>query len=261
MFSIYVNNTPDSNKIINVTSNSVRIKIDPLINLDSSKKWQLRVLSANIVYCQPNITTTNNKFSYIVDGVTYDKTITTGTYSLDDINNTIARITTAQNSSQLFAFVGNEATSTVIVYFAQPNTYINLSSDSIMTLLGFGTAIPRIGGFLTKTGSVESTKQASLNNLQLILVKCNITNGSYLNGSQNNIICGIPINANPYSQLQYQPIHPVRNNIFVDRIDNLEISLLDQDGNNLDFTNNGQYDAESWNITLDVSEYDSKTLL
>ena len=114
---------------------------------------------------------------------------------------------------------------------------------------------------MTKTGSVESTKQATLNNLQLILVKCNITNGSYLNGSQNNIICGIPINANPYSQLQYQPIHPVRNNIFVDRIDNLEISLLDQDGNNLDFTNNGQYDAESWNITLDVSEYDSKTLL
>ena len=37
MFSIYVNNTPDSNKIINSTSNSVRIKIDPLISLDSSK--------------------------------------------------------------------------------------------------------------------------------------------------------------------------------------------------------------------------------
>ena len=260
MFSIYVNNTPDSNKIINSTSNSVRIYLNPSIELDTQKKWQLRVLSGNIVYCEPNITSSNNKFSYIADGVTYDKTIPTGTYSLDDLNNTIARITTAQNGSQLFAFVGNEATSTVIVYFAQPNTYINLSSDSIMSLLGFGTAIPRIGGFLTKTGSVESTQKATLDNLQLILVKCNITNGSYLNGGQNNIICGIPINANPYSQLQHEFIHPSRNGIFVDRIDNLEISLLSQNGENLDFTNGGQYEAEGWNLVISIEPIDMPVL-
>ena len=49
--------------------------------------------------------------------------------------------------------------------------------------------------------------------------------------------------------------------IIVDRIDNLEITLLSQDGQPLDFTNGGQYEAEGWNITFDVSEYDSKALL
>ena len=129
-----------------------------------------------------------------------------------------------------------------------------------MTLLGFPTSGDISG--VPANGSVESTSSSQLNSLQLILVKCNITNGSYLNADQSNIICGIPINVDyPFEQIQYNPIHPTRNNIFVNRIDNINIDLLDQDGKPLDFTMDGTSPSEPWNITLDISEYDSNKLL
>ena len=69
----------------------------------------------------------------------YVKTIPIGLYGITDIYNTIARYTTAQNGTQLFSFQPNEATSTIIVYFAQANTYIDTDNvaNSIMPILGF----------------------------------------------------------------------------------------------------------------------------
>ena len=260
MFSLYINNTPEQNKVINNKASSVKISLTTPIELDPKKKWQLRVLQSNIFFCQPNITTKNNKFSYEYNGTTHNKTIPIGLYGIDEINDTIARITTFQNGSQLFAFVPNPATSTTILCFSKATCVINLSTDSIMASLGFPTSGDISG--VPANGSVESTSPSQLNSLQLILVKCNITNGSYLNADQSNIICGIPITVeSPYEQIQYNPIHPTRNMIFVDRIDNIQVDLLDQDGNPLDMTMEGTYPAESWNLTLDVSEYDTKKLL
>jgi len=57
-------------------------------------------------------------------------------------------------------------------------------------LLGFPNDGEQIGGVTSANLSVTSPQQAVLNNLQLILVKCNITSGSYLNSNMNNIVCG-----------------------------------------------------------------------
>ena len=104
------------------------------------------MLNANIVYCENNITSANNKFTYTYNSVTYTKSLPVGVYSIDDINDTIARFTTVQNGQQLFAFVPNEATSTIVVYFATTNTYIDCSAaNTIMTILGFASVV--IGGF------------------------------------------------------------------------------------------------------------------
>ena len=101
-----------------------------------------------------------------------------------------------------------------------------------------------------------------LNALQLILIKCNLTNGSYLNSDQSSIVAGVPISVcTPYSQIQEKIIHPTRNNIFVNRIDNLQIDLLDQDGNLLDMTKECTTPPEKCNTIIDISKYDSKNLL
>ena len=96
----------------------------------------------------------------------------------------------------------------------------------------------------------------------MILIKCNITNESYLNSDQSSIVVGVHISVpTPCSQIQEKCIHPTRNNIFVHRIDNLQIELLGQDGNALDMTKGGTTPTENWNIIIDISEYDSKNLL
>ena len=236
MFSLYINNTSAPNKYVDSNGSTVRINLDPPIILDPKKKYQLRVLQANVVYCEPNVTSQYTAFSYVVNGTTYNKTIPVGVYGIAELNTTINNITNAVNNAPLFKFAGDASTSKTIVYFSQPNTYINCLSNRFMSLLGFPSDGEQIGGGVSANLSVTSPQQAVLNNLQLILVTCNITTGSYLNSNQNNIISGIPINVNPFSQLQREFIHPTKNNIFVNRIDVLEFSLLSQDGNALDFT-------------------------
>ena len=62
MQSIFINNTIEYNtsKRVNTTGNEVTISLNPRISLDDDKKYQLRLLSASIVYCMPNINQTKN---------------------------------------------------------------------------------------------------------------------------------------------------------------------------------------------------------
>ena len=166
MPSLYINNSPSSSKTINSTGNSVTIALQPSILLDTTKTNTLKVLNANITYCDPNVTSENNQFTYIYNGVTYTKTIPTGLYSLFDLDDTISRFTNAQNGKQLFSFSANEATSTLFVYFLA-KTIIDCSTpNNIMRTLGFSDS--QIGGFVTDSAYVESTKSAKLNNLTQI---------------------------------------------------------------------------------------------
>ncbi len=269
MNSTIINNTPDNNKVITNNGSSVKVSFGPPIQLDSKKKYQLRLLSSNITNCNPNITSANNKFSYKYNGLIYDKEIPIGLWSLDEINYIIGMYTTAQNGLQLFAFTGNNFNSTINVTFLTANTFIYLTQNSIMSILGFSTTSTSgysdyIGGFMNggRTAVCTGDQPARLDKTSLILVKCNITNGSYLNSQANNIIASIPINAAASSQIQTNPVHPCRNNIILDRIDNLQIDLLDQDGNSLDFMRSGTaLIPEKWNVTLDINEYDIKSIL
>lgn len=49
--SLYINNTPESGKIVNATGNKVQVTLAKPIMLDPSKKYQVRLLNAAIVYC------------------------------------------------------------------------------------------------------------------------------------------------------------------------------------------------------------------
>ena len=176
MFSLYINNDSNQYKQVNTTANRINLQLQPPIILDTkhNQKYQLRVISSNIVYCHPNITTKNNTFRYKYNNVWYDKTLPTGIYALKNINDTVARITNAQNGLQLFAFQANEATSTILIYFAYADTYIDCTSaNSIMEILGYSSSHGVIGG-VSANGFVETTEQAHLNTLQEIIIKCNV---------------------------------------------------------------------------------------
>ena len=84
MISLYIHNTPSTSKTINSNANSVNVQLSPPIILDATKKYQLRVLNANIVYYENNITSAKNKFTYTYNSVPYTKTLPVGLYSIDD---------------------------------------------------------------------------------------------------------------------------------------------------------------------------------
>ena len=128
-----------------------------------------------------------------------------------------------------------------------------------MDVLGFSKH--QIGGLITPS-YVKSQNQAQLNSLQNILVKCDITTGSYSNSQLSNIICAVTPNVSPYSTIIYTPVHPVRCPINIRRIENITITLTDQNGNDIDIgSDNGAQSPELWSVYLTIEPIEMAGLL
>ena len=277
MISVFVNNNPSQHKVISTKGNKVTVDFNPKINLDSKKKYYLRCLNANIVYCMPNVISgVNNKLYYYINGANVGasfRTITfdAGLYSLLDINRTISYFTTDPNNgdnSKLIQFSADSATSKIYVTFDQPNTCISVFfPDSITSMLGFdlsqgdSSKAFTIGNNPVKT-SIKSKNQAQLNSLQNILIKCDIVSGSYQNSQLSNIIACVTPDVASYSTIIYSPYHPLRLPIDVDTIESMTLTLIDQDGKEVDMgTDNGTLPPELWSVQLDIEEVEFARLL
>ena len=84
-----------------------------------------------------------------------------------------------------------------------------------------------------------SVTKAALNPLQNILIKCDIVTGSYFNTTHSTIIAVVTPDVSPYSTIIYRPVHPIRLPINVKRIDQMTITLVDQDNKDIDLGSNG----------------------
>ena len=55
MISLYITNFKGTNKTVSDLGNQVTVFFNPAINFDDKKKYHLRLLSANVVCCMPNV--------------------------------------------------------------------------------------------------------------------------------------------------------------------------------------------------------------
>ena len=263
MLSLFINNNKSNNKIVSSLGNQVTINLNPAINLDDNKKYQLRLLNANIVYCMPNVTILNNTLKYTFSGSTYSLVFDTGLYSLDDINAEVSMYTSLSgngNDANLIQFFPDQATSKIYVSFSQANVIMdNTITNSILDMLGFSKS--NIGGLIS-AGIIKSAYQAQLNAIQNILIKCDVTTGSYSNSQLTNIISAITPDVDSYSTIIYRPVHPVRCPINVRLIESITLTLVDQNNNDLDIgTNGGTQDPELWSVVLSIESIDTSGLL
>ena len=214
----------------------------------------------------PNVTSKNNTLVYMFNynGTQTQRTITfdDGLYSINDLNYTISRFTEIGmngNDNSLIQFYADESTSKIIVYFSQGNITIKETNNNIMIMLGFPNT--DFGAYATP-GDIKGASRAYINSLQNILVKCDITTGSYFNSNFSNIIACITPDVLPYSTIIYNPIHPLRSKINVKRIDEITITLVDQDNNDIDMGSaNGNQTPELFSIVLSIEPVNMPGLL
>ena len=132
--------------------------------------------------------------------------------------------------------------------------YFLTPSDSIMKMLGFDVSQGNLIGNYAVKSSLKSKNQAQLNSLQNILVRCDIVTGSYQNSQLSNIIACVTPDVASYSTIIYSPVHPLRLPINVDTIESMTITLVNQDGQEIDMgTDNGTLPAELFSVQLDIS--------
>jgi hypothetical protein len=258
MISLFVNNDTSYNKIISALGNQVILSLNPPILLDDKKKYEMRLLNANIVYCMPNVTSVNNTLTYTYQGYTHNIVFDTGIYSLDDINVNISLYTAIGNNGgdgNLIVFSADESTSKIYCFFDQPNVVIDCGApNSIMPMLGFPASSGLMGGLIIASW-IKSATSAQLNSIQNILVKCDATTGSYSNGQLSNVIACVVPNVTSYSTIIYTPVHPTRCPINVRRLDSITFTLVDQNNNDIDMgTSGGTLSPELWSIVITIEE-------
>ena len=264
MISLYITNKKADGKTVTSIGNSVTVNLNKPILLDEKKNYNMRLLQANIVYCSPNVfANVNNVLSYTYNSIPFTITFDQGLYSIDDINTKISIFTLANNSNEsLFSFEPDASTSKIYAVYNAANIVIHCDVPySIMPLLGFPKQTAAkvsidIGG---TTKYTLSTNQANINSLQSIFIKCDCVTGSYENNRVSNVLASVIPDCDPFGTIKFMPYFPTRNEVTSRRIDQITITLTDQDGKDIDMnTNSGTRDPEAFGVVLTIQEEELK---
>ena len=218
--------------IVSGNQSSFNTLFNPQIELGKKKVYEIALVNLETFYSFPNIDDSNNIFVYSHDrGQTWTKIkIPTGSYEIGDLNQTIhfemekvghydevnqeSYINIAANSNTLksILIIGKDYQ----VDFNQPN---NLSK-----VLGF-TGKKYIEGFH------ESEKPVNILSINSIFVNIDIIDGSYVNGKTKNTIYSFFPDVAPGFKIIESPVNLVYLPILPYTIQNLNLSITDQDEN------------------------------
>lgn len=207
-------------------------KFPTSINLDATKCYGIAIESIDTYYSFPNITPSNNVFSYTANGTPKTLTLPIGSYDVSTINSTIqdflvangdtGKITISSIIPQLKSSITIAANYTV--NFTVPN--------SINVILGFNARILNPGA---AAATFISDNIVNINKVNSILVNCDLISDSYVNGVMSPVIYTFFPNVAP----GYKIVKELNRLEFVkinrSQISSFNVWLTDQDGNYVNF--------------------------
>lgn len=206
------------------TSSVLSNDIFPPIDL-SSEGYSIGLLSLQSYNSIPNIIQdVNNKFHYGDDGGRVIE-IPTGAYEIDAIADYLKRNI---KSPDFIKIRGNVNTLKVELMCSQP---IHFNKEhSIGPLLGFTKH--RV---LEKMVVHQSDELVRIHNVNTVAVNCNLAIGSYRNGEPGHTIYEFSPTVPPGYKLVQEPSPVIYFPVTGERIDNITLTLTDQDNNIVDF--------------------------
>lgn len=187
----------------------------------STGEWEIGLVDLMTFHSIPNIEKgINDKFYYGEDNVI---TIDEGAYEVEDLESTLKSKLVSGVELKLTA---NNSTLRSELFCSQKIDFTK--KDSIATLLGFSKRVLDAG----KTHISDTT--VNIMKVDVIRVECNIVRGSYDNGTESHVIHEFYPNVGPGYKIVEIPNTIIYLPVNVASVNNVSISLKDQDG---DFVN------------------------
>lgn len=234
--AIYVNS---SQVQLNALGNRAQLDISPPIVIPQHARGLIALHSANIPFTSPNISQSlynNNTLVFSNDSGATQRTISLvdGLYSVTSLNVTLNDYFINNGlPGNLFTLTGDEATGDLLITYNSTTLIIYFNLSTIRSVLGFNSAVR---GPFTPTGfTIRSDSNPNFNSLQQYLIQCSICDGSYLNGSTNNILSPVSLTARAGNVIYYQPQNLIYSNVPHRSISRISLALLDQNGNDVGF--------------------------
>ena len=214
-YSLILNSNPSIATALNPTTfnNEYSITLNNAVAIPPhATSCKVGLVSANIWNYDKNISaSTGNKLYYIPNAIDGQQvlTIPDGYYGLSDLNNQISlQLQIAGYPADLFSFVGDASTQTVVITFNYDNTQINFSpSDSLRIILGFNARNSPTAG-LSTAGEIDvGDNIAQFNSVNSFLISCPalVDDGININSLGRSIIGKVDITSQPNSLINYSP--------------------------------------------------------
>lgn len=216
---------------------------------------KIQVLHAQIPASYYIINNSNNVLAYSVSGFARTITIANGNYNSASL---IAEMISKFSANfTTFTITISSVTGILTFKLSSPTTYIFLSAGStILQVLGFPTTTDS-----TSTGAtLIAPYPLNLIGIKKILVLSNnlATSNHQLFSSNkgfSNLLGSIPISASSFGLTVYDNYHANESILRVKTIDNIDISLVDENGLLIDFNN------VDWCLTLCIKIERSRPIL
>lgn len=221
---IYLNSRYATETINNNTANCVYYL--PVIEIPDGHHIYLSLQSASIPYSFYSISANDNTFIWgLVSGATNTYYVEPGNYTITQL---IDVIQTAMGSNYTITF--SAITSKLLITHTTSNFIIYAST--INHILGF-----------SKTSNTYSTANllygrdcVNLNQIRAINVEVNFPtyNVNVAQPYNQNILATIPVYVAPFSIITYTNNNNFRTNLYVNKLDQIQIRLLDNEGRLID---------------------------
>ena len=224
--------------IVSGNKSSFNTRLNPTLQLDKEKKYEIALVNLETYYSFPNIDETNNIFVYSPDnGNSWVKIkIPVGSYEIDDINNTIQHEIQKRghndpiNEDYYINISANSNTLKSVLILQKDYQVAFNHQNSLAKVLGF------TGAKYTE-GFHESENVVNILSINSILVNIDIISGSYVNGTTKNTIYSFFPKVGPGYKIIQTLVNLVYLPITLDTIDRLTVSITDQDGHLLNLRN------------------------
>lgn len=207
------------------TSSVLEAYYFPPIELTPNKNYVLGLVELLTFNSIPNIDAGNNKFYVGEKGKEEKIVLPTGSYEIEDIESFLKEALTLKGIS--FSLKPNNNTLRSVI---QCSSRINFQpEDSIGSILGFTRRE------LPKDKTHSSDLPVTILKVNALRVECNITAGAYINEHKVHTIHEFFPAVPPGYKIIEVPSHIIYLPVTVRSIDHLQIRIVDQDGNLVNF--------------------------
>lgn len=211
-------------------SSSLTTFFHPEIELDERYDYSCSLLDFHTYNSIPNVHDKNNKFYYtFLHGESIESkviVVPVGSYELDDIAEFLNKALKKQNID--CQFLGNKNTMKCVLMCS--NVLIDFTkNDCIGSVLGFGKRI------LSGEIFYEADDIVNIQNINSIRIDCDLTTGSFHNGNKTHSIYEFSPSVSPGYKITEQPRNLIYLPVVRHRINTINISIVDQNGNLVDF--------------------------
>ena len=224
--------------IVSGNESSFSTRFNPNIELDRDKVYEIALVNLETYYSFPNIDENNNVFVYSYDnGISWEKIkIPVGSYEIDDLNNTIHFEMEKRghydeiNNENYINICANSNTLKSVLIIEQGYQVDFNHKNSLAKVLGFT-------GTKYEEGFHESENVVNILTINSILVNIDMISGSYVNGATKNTVYSFFPKVSPGYRIIESPVNLVYLPLILDTIDNINVSLTDQDDHLLNLRN------------------------